>query len=157
MTITAMVIMERCKSAERDLRLIREKVARYRDASQRMTSTLDGVGSRGTGEADRLAAIMGEIDELERRAATRDKEYTAELAAACKLLNMLPSIECSILGRYYVSRQPLKAIAADLGYSYGYVRTRKGEGCAKLEELPEGVVLGMLPPWYVNEYEKRQR
>ncbi len=55
MTITAMDILTRCRAAERELRLLGEKVARYRDASQRMTSTLDGVGSRGTGESVRLA------------------------------------------------------------------------------------------------------
>lgn len=157
MTITAMVILERCKSAERELRLLREKVARYRDAAQRMTSTLDGVGARGTGETDRMAAIMGEIDDLERRADARDREYTAELAAAMKLLDRLPDVECRILSRFYVRHQPLKAIANDLGYSYGYVRTLKALGRERMERVPEGTVLGLLPAWYIIDNEKRQR
>lgn len=157
MTITAMDILTRCRAAERELRLLGEKVARCRDASQRMTSTLDGVGSLGTGESDRLAAIIGEIDDLERKRASRQREYTAELAAAMKLVDTLPSVECIILSRFYVRRQPLKAIALELGYSYGYVRSCKGEGCNRLKQVPEGVILALLPPWYINDDEKRQR
>ena len=157
MTITAMTILERCKAAERELRLLGERAARYRDASQRMTSTLDGVGSRATGESDRMAAMVAEIDDLERRTVTRNREYRAEVAAACKLLDMLPSVEGGILSRFYVRKQPLKAIAVELGYSYGYVRSCKADGCARLEQVPEGVILGLLPPWYIDEEEKRQR
>lgn len=157
MTLTAMVIMERCRSAERELRMLGERAARYRDATQRLTSTLDGVGARGTGESDRLSAIIGEIDELERRMACRKKEYSAEVAAAMRLADMLPGMECVIIGRYYIGRQTLKAIAAELKYSYGYVRSCKSDGCARLREVPEGTVLGLLPGWYIIEDEKRQR
>ena len=157
MAITAMTILDRCRAAERDLRLLGERAARYQDASQRITSTLDGVGSRATGESDRMAVMMAEIDDLERRIATRRREYTAEMTAACKLLDILPSVEGSILSRFYVRRQPLKAIAVELGYSYGYVRSCKAEGCARLESVPEGVILGLLPTWYIIEDEKRQR
>ena len=157
MTITAMDILTRCRAAERELRLLGERAARYRDASQRMTSTLDGVGSRATGESDRMAAMVAEIDDLERRIVTRNREYRAEVAAACKLLDMLPSMEGIILNRFYVRRQPLKAIAVELGYSYGYVRSCKAEGCNRLKQVPEGVILALLPPWYINDDEKRQR
>lgn len=157
MTITAMVILERCKAAQRELRLLGEKADRYRDASQRMTSTLDGAGARATGESDRMAAMVAEIDDLERRIAARRREYTAELAAACKLLDMLPGVECRILSRFYVRHQPLKAIANDLGYSYGYVRTLKALGRERMERVPEGTVLGLLPAWYIIDNEKRQR
>ena len=157
MTITAMVILERCRTAGREMRLLWERVARYQDAIGRMTSTLGSVGSRGTGETDRIAAMLGEIDELERRAEMRKKEYDAEVAATCKLLDMLPDVESAILSRFYVKRLPLKAIARELGYSYGYVRTCKSEGCKHLDDMPGSVILDLLPPSYITDDEKRQR
>ena len=155
MTMTAMVILERCRAAEKELRLTREKIARYRDAARRMTSALDGVGGRSSGEADRLAAIAGEIDALERRMKRREEDYSAELDAACRLLDMLPPKEALILYRYYLKRQTLSAVAAELGYSRGYIRNLKGAACARLAALGEGEVLRLLPVWYIIEEENR--
>ena len=155
MTITAMVILERCRAAEKEIRLLREKIARYHDAARRMTAALDGVGGRSSGEADRLAAITGEIDALERRVKAREAAYSAEVAAACRLLDLLPSMETLILHRYYLKRQTLSAVAAELGYSRGYIRNLKGAACARLGALGEGEVLRLLPQWYIIEEEKR--
>lgn len=157
MTLTAMEILERCRRADVEKRAIRERIGMYRDTAGRMTASLDGIGARSTGETDHMAAIMGEIDELERQLARREREHAAELSAALRLLDMLPPLECVILNRYYTRHETLNAIAIGLGYSYSYVRGRKADGCRQLREIGEGAVLGMLPTWYVKEDEKRQR
>ena len=151
MVITAMTILERCRTAERELRLLGERANRYRDALQRMTSTLDGVGARATGEGDRMAAMVAETDALEHRTDARREEYAAELAAAQRLLDRLPEVECKIMERYYIRRQPLKAIAMELGYSYGYARICKGAARDKLERIPADAIERLLPAWYTAE------
>lgn len=157
MTLTAMEILERCRRAESEKRRLREKVEMFRDTAGRMTASLDGIGARSTGEADHMATIIGEIDAVERELKQRDKEYTAEVAAACQMLDMLPPLECSVLSRYYVRRQTLRSIARDMGYSYSYVCHCKASGCQRLEVLGEGEVMRLLPVWYLIRDEKRQR
>ena len=143
--------------AEADMRRLKEKVEMYRDTAGRMTASLDGIGARSTGESDHMATIVGEIDAVERDLRQRDREYTAEVAAACQLLDMLPALECSVLSRYYVHGQNLRAISQELGYSYNYVRNRKAAGCRQLASLGEGEVMRLLPYWYIIEDEKREK
>ena len=149
--MTAMQIMERCRTAEADRRAIKNRAARYRESATRMSAALDGVGARSTAEPDKLSAILAEIDILERAIKRRDREYAAELAAACKLLDMLPEVECKIIDGFYISGKPLTAIARSLSYSYGYVRTVKSAACAHLDDIPEGMVAALLPAWYREE------
>ena len=151
MTLTAKEILERCRRAGAEMRRLHEKVDMYRDTAGRMTASLDGIGARSTGESDHMATIMGEIDSVERDLRQRDREYTAEVAAACKLLDMLPALECSVLNRYYVHGQNLRVIAQELGYSYNYVRNCKAAGCRQLASLGEGEVMRLLPYWYIIE------
>lgn len=157
MALTAMEILERCRRAEADKRRLRERVEMYRDAAGRMTASLDGIGARGTGEADHMAAIVGEIDGVERQLRQREREESAEIAAALQLLDTLPPLECLVLNRYYLRRETLNAIAVGLGYSYGYTRGKKADGCRLLRDWGEGEVMRLLPQWYIIEDEKRQR
>ena len=148
--MTAMEIFERCKAAESDKRALRERIARYRESAHRMSAALDGVGVRRTAEPDKLSAILAEIDMLEREIGQRDREYAAEVAAACKLLDMLPETECKIIDGYSLGGRPLTAIARSLNYSYGYVRTVKSTACSHLEAIPEAMVAALLPAWYLG-------
>lgn len=157
MTLTAMEILERCRRAEADKRRLQERIGMYRDAAGRMTASLDGIGARSTGETDRMAAIMGEIDAVEQLLRQREREYAAELAAALRLLDGLPPLECLVLNGYYLNRETLKAISIRLGYSYGYICNAKASACRQLRQIGEGTVMRMLPAWYVIEDEKRQR
>lgn len=156
MSITAIVILERCRRADEDRRRLQERIRMYRDGIGRVTASLDGIGSRSTGERDPMAAIIGEIDAAERRAGQREREYVAELNAACQLIDRLPALEGTILRRYYLQREDLRAISRDMGYSYGYVRSRKSAGCSALREVPEARVRALLPDWYLDG-EKRRR
>lgn len=149
--MTAMQIFERCKALDGDKKALRDRITRYRESATRMGAALGSIGSRSTAESDKLAAIMGEIDELERGIKQRERQYTAEVAAACKLLDVLPETECKIIDRYYISGEPLTAIARSMAYSYGYVRTVKSAACAHLESIPEAMVAALLPSWYLDE------
>lgn len=157
MTLTAMEILERCRRAEGEKRRLKERADMIRDTAGHMTASLDGIGARSTGEADHMAAMAGMLDAVERELAQRDLEYTVEIAAACQLLDMLPALECGIMSRYFIRGQTLRGIARDMGYSYSYVRGLKSEGCKHLHGIDQGVVLGLLPQWYIDEDEKRQR
>lgn len=65
------------------------------------------------------------------------------------LLEALPDLECSIMSRFYVRGQTVKAIAKDLGYSYGHVSRCKTEAIRRLREMGEGEVMRLLPIWYI--------
>ena len=148
--MTAMQIFERCKAAESDKRALRERITRYRESATRMSTALDGIGARSTAEPDKLSAIMAEIDLLERSIRRRDEEYAAELAAACRLLDMLPETECKIIDGFYIQGKPLTIVAREMSYSYGYIRTMKSTACFHLDEIPEGMVATLLPSWYMD-------
>lgn len=157
MTLTAMEILERCRRVEADRRKLRERVEMYRDAAGRMTASLDGIGARSTGETDHMAAIMGEIDAVEQLLRQREREYSAELSAACRLLEGLPELQQIVLVAYYIRRESLAAAALKLGYSQGYVRNLKTDAVRQLQQIGESAVIRLLPDWYVAEEEKRQR
>jgi len=152
--MTAMWIFDRCKLAAGDKKALRDRITRYRESATRISAALDGVGARGTAEPDKLLAIMAEIDELERSIQQRDREYAAEVAAACKLLDMLPDVECKIVSRYYIDGVALNTIAREMSYSYGYVRTVKSAACTHLDDIPEAMVAALLPAWYVQTFGK---
>lgn len=146
--MTAMEVMERCRSANAERRAVENRIQRYRDSATRITSAIGGVGGRGTSEPDKLTTIMGEIDALERRVAQRNREYAAEVAAANRLLDSLPETEARVLSLYYIRGMTLSAVARELTYSYGYIRAVKGSGCRILGSVPEGDVRQLLPAWY---------
>lgn len=146
MAMTAMTILERCRSAEADKRRLLGRIDRYRDMAGRITATLDSIGGgRSTGESDRMAGVVGEIDALERQIRQREREYGAELAAANKVLDGLPSVAGEIMSRFYIRRQPLRMIASEMGYSYGYVRNTKSSTARELRAMP---MAGKMPDWY---------
>lgn len=157
MTLTAMAILERCRRAESEKRRLIEKINMYRDTAGHMTASLDGIGARSTGEADHMTTMVAKIDAVERELRQRDKEYTAEMGAACQLLEALPDLECSIMSRFYVRGQTLRTIARDLGYSYGHVCHCKTDATRRLRALGEGEVMRLLPQWYIIEDEKRRK
>lgn len=146
--MTAMEIFEKCKAAEGDKKKLRDKIQRYRDSAGRMNAALDGIGARSTDEPDKLLAIMAEISELEGSIRQRDEEYAVEVAAACRLLDMLPDTECKIINAFYLQDHTLTLIARELNYSYGYTRTLKSIACTHLEAIPESMVTALLPAWY---------
>lgn len=156
MTLTAMEILERCRRAEGEKRRLKERADMIRDTAGHMTSSMDGIGARSTGETDRMATMVGMLDAVERELDQRDHEYTAEVAAACQLLDMLPALECGVMSRYYIRGQTLRSIARDMGYSYSYISRCKVSGCQHLLQLGEGAVMRLLPQWYIIENEKRR-
>ena len=157
MTITAMEILERCRRAEGEKRRLKERADMIRDTAGHMTSSLDGIGARSSGETDHMASMAAMLDAVEREFAQRDREYTAEVAAACQLMDMLPALECGVMSRYYIRGRTLRSIARDMGYSYSYISRCKTSGCQRLLQLGEGAVMRLLPQWYIVEDEKRQR
>jgi hypothetical protein len=157
MTLTAMEILERCRRAEGEKRRLKERADMIRDTAGHMTASLDGIGARSTGETDHMANMVAMLDGVERELQQRDREYTAEVAAACQLMDMLPALECSIMSRYYIRGQTLRKIAQDTGYSYSYVCRCKASGRQQLLQLGEGEIMRLLPQWYIIEDEKRQR
>ena len=149
MILTAMEILERCRRAEAEKRRLQEKVDMIRDMAVRMTSSLSGAGARSTGGGDHMAAMMARLEAAEQDVQRRDREYTAEVAAACQLLDRLPPLECSILTRYYIRGETLRAISKGMGYSYGYICNSKTTACRQLKDLGEGEVMRLLPTWYI--------
>lgn len=141
----AIEIMERCRAASSEINELREKIDRLRDGVNRMTQALDGIGGRGTSESDRFAAVMAEIDEVERTIEARVLQYSTEMMMACTLLDMLPERERRIADRYYLQGRSLKQISRELHYSYSYVRSGKGAAVAMLSTISDVEVYALTP------------
>ena len=74
------------------------------------------------------------------------------MAAACRLLDMLPDLESSVLHAYYIGQEGTAIIAARLKYQDGYIRKVKRNAEKALGEITPGQVASALPPWYLKEY-----
>lgn len=145
----AIMILTRCRNAERDERRIRQQIAQRREAMESVTPNMDAVGGgHGSAQSDKMAALVAQIDELERELKQRQKEHRVEVVAGCTLLDRLPEGESAVLHKYYLMREKVEAIANGLGYTAGYVRNLKSDGERLLQNMPDNVVDALLPDWY---------
>ena len=155
MTLTAMEILERCRRAEDDKRRLQERIDIYWDVAGHMTASLDGIGSRSTGEVDHTGAVISKIDAVERKIKQRDDEYNAEVLAASQLLERLPDFECSIMTGYYIRRKSIKEICASTKRSYGHVSRCKTAATRRLRAISAEEVMRLLPEWYIKGENKQ--
>ncbi len=153
--MNAVQILERCRQAPQDRESIMQRIQRYRDGAMSISRYGVSAGGHGTGGEDKLAEIASQIDEAERARAQRDREYVAEVAAACTLLDRLPDQESRVLHLYYVQGDTLNLISERMHNSYGYVRKLKSDGLALAQTIGLVDVARALPPWY-NEQELRR-
>lgn len=81
-----MMILTRCRNAERDKQRIRQQMMRRREAIESVTPSMDAAdGGHGSAQ-DKMAAFVARLDELERELSRRQREHRAEIVAACTLL-----------------------------------------------------------------------
>lgn len=148
----AITILQRCRDAEQDLRRIRQRIERRREAAESVSPRINAGGGRSTAEPDKIAAFVAAITELEADLRGREQARRVEVAAACVLLDGLPENESAVLHQFYIKRQKIPAIARRLGFTEGYIRKLKTMGERMLDELPQETVRGALPCWYIREY-----
>lgn len=149
--MTAMDVLQRCQRADGDMRRIREKIDRYRDSAARLNPVPTCAPAHGDGETDKMAAIMAEIDELERMIGRREREYQAELVAANRLIDMVPGENARrAAGMYYIDRKTIAGIAQEMRYSYGYVCALRRHAADALADVGPEQVDALLPGWYLD-------
>ncbi len=85
-----MTVLKRCRAAEGDMARIRLRIQRRREAMECITPRMDVTGSRSTAEPDKMGAFVAAITELEADLKARELARSAEVAAACVLLDALP-------------------------------------------------------------------
>ncbi len=149
--MNATEVLERCRAAQGEIASLQNRIERYRDSAASVTHFADGVGGgKSTGEPDKMLAFVAEIAALEEQKALRARQYSAELAASLKLLDMLPEMESRVLHLFYVKNIGLSVIAAEQNYSYGYIRKVKAEGLRQARLISARAVREVLPTWYLK-------
>lgn len=156
----AIIILNRCRAAERDLATIQEKIDRRRERLDDTSAPQvdPNGGSRGSGDKDKTGRLMGEIDALERQKQAREDAKNAEEVAAFALVDRLPDLEGKVIYKYYVKRMDTTAIAKDPKdprnrYTAGYIRKVKRNAEQLLDMMDPEQVAALLPPWYVQREE----
>lgn len=149
--MNAIDILNRCRSAQADIRRLEERIARYRDCATDSSAHINPNGRVQGSGSDSLAEFAAEICDCEEERDKRKREYKAESYCACKLLDRLPETECSVLYRFYMSGQTVDGIAAAIGLTANYVKRKKADGLARLAQIDRKIVLEMLPEWYGKE------
>lgn len=144
-----MTILLRVYEAKDDIARIQQKIDQRYDAAQSIVPQGMGTGG-GTGD-DKMASFAADIDRLEREKTAREQQQSAELAAACVLLDTLPKKESSVLHHFYIKREKIEVIAQKLTYSSGYVRTLKTSGEKKMRAIPMETLRASMPAWYAKE------
>ena len=149
--MNAVHILERCRQAPQDRESIEQRIQRYRDGAMSISKYGVSAGGHGAGGGDKLAEIASQIDEAARALAQREREYVAEVAAACTLLDRLPDLEGRVLHLYYVQGYTLSVISERMHNSYGYVRKLKGDGMVLAAAIDLVEVARALPAWYLEQ------
>lgn len=156
----AIIILNRCRAAEKDLATIQEKIERRRERLDDTSAPQvdPNGGSRGSGDKDKTGRLMGEIDALERQKQAREDAKNAEEVAAFALVDRLPDLEGKVVYKYYVKRMDTTEIAKDPKdprnrYTAGYIRKVKRNAEQLLDMMDPEQVAALLPPWYVQREE----
>lgn len=126
-------VLERCRSGDADVQRLRMRIARLERCGADPSMT----------EVD-IEACRRELDK-------RERQLDAERLAACRIVNMLPGMECSILFRYYVSGQSQGGITSALHIDAGYYKRKKRDGLAIVRQMDDALVDAQLPEWYLRE------
>lgn len=157
--LTGMVILQRCREADEDIALIDARIRRQRETMEAMGGMrMDAVGGgKGTPDPDRMGRMMAKLDGIEREKERRERERDAEIYSAGLLVDMLPNLEGEILHQYYVMGLSTGQIGRKMGYTGSYVRKKKTDGEAVMEQIisPERAA-GTLPEWYVRGFRVRR-
>lgn len=149
----AMTILRRCRAALADEERLQERIWQRREVLESVSAPQGDPngGSRAQGDRDKIGAILGDIDALERELQARREAEMAEKTAAVALLDMVPDLERKVLYDYYVKRWDTGEIARKEKYTAGYVRKTKRNGEQLLDMLGPERVAAALPNWYIKE------
>lgn len=149
--MNAIDILKRCRSAESELKLLDERIARYRACATDSAAHINPAGRVQGSGGDALSAFAVEIGDCEQERQQRQREYKAESYCACKLLDALPETECTILYRFYVGGQTVNGIASALSFTTNYVKRKKADGLALAAEIDPALIQSLMPDWYGKE------
>lgn len=154
----ALTILKRCRAADEDIERIRISIQQKWDILTNISAPQSDPngGGHATGDRDKNAKIMGDIDALERKKTEREQRKAVELASGSALLDMVPQTESQVLYAYYIQRMDTTAVAAKLKYQPNYTRRKKRDGEKALDLLSAETVAGTLPRWYLEEETGRE-
>lgn len=152
----AIELLERCRSADRELRTLRAREKRLREVAYYPGSsrTDNPGGGKSTAEPDRMAAHFAALDEVERAVQWREKRQRMEEVACAVLIDRELAAHgqaAEVLFGYYVQRMPVKVISLTMSLSISRVKNLKTEGIELLRVVPS--VDALLPPEYDQQEE----
>lgn len=155
----AIELLERCHSAERELRTLRARAKRLREVAYYPggSRTDNPGGGKSTAEPDRMAAHFAALDEVERAIRRRERRQRMEEVACAVLVDRELAAHgqaAEVLFSYYVQRMPVKVVSLEMKLSISRVKNLKTEGLERLRAVTN--VDELLPPEYdlkEDEYE----
>ena len=149
----AITILMRCRAAKSDIGRLQQRIEQRHEVLDSLSAPQadPNGGSRATGDRDKIARILADIDELEREIQARREEENAEKVSAVMLLDMVPDLESKVLHDYYIKRWDTSEIARKEKYTAGYVRKTKRSAEQLLTMISPERVDGTLPAWYLRQ------
>ena len=155
----AIELLERCHSAERELRTLRARAKRLREVAYYPggSRTDNPGGGKSTAEPDRMAAHFAALDEVERAIRRRERRQRMEEVACAVLIDRELAAHgqaAEVLFSYYVQRMPVKVVSLEMKLSISRVKNLKTEGLERLRAVTN--VDELLTPEYdlkEDEYE----
>lgn len=152
----AIELLERCHSAERELRTLRARAKRLREVAYYPggSRTDNPGGGKSTAEPDRMAAHFAALDEVERAIRRRERRQRMEEVACAVLIDRELAAHgqaAEVLFSYYVQRMPVKVASLEMKLSISRVKNLKTEGLERLRAVTN--VDELLPPEYDQQEE----
>jgi len=147
--MTAMELLERCRSADGEIKRIERQILDLREAMENVSPRVNDAGaSRGTFVHDRLAEFVARIDALDAKVRTRALQHSDEILACSLLANSLPEGEHMVIYQFYVMRKSPEGIANEQHFSERHVSRLKARAVSRLTAMTQEEVHAFLPPWY---------
>lgn len=152
----AIELLERCHSAEHELRTLRARAKRLREVAYYPggSRTDNPGGGKSTAEPDRMAAHFAALDEVERAIRRRERRRHMEEVACAVLIDRELAAHgqaAEVLFSYYVQRMPVKVASVEMKLSISRVKNLKTEGLERLRAVTN--VDELLPPEYNQQEE----
>lgn len=128
---------------------------RCRDYPDRVEETTNAIRRRkDVLKTSKSKKMRDEVANLEAQLVDLEKEHEVEMAAATRMIDMLPPVRGDIVHMFYLDGLSYVAIAQSKHYSSSYVRKQVGNGRKQLGNMTHSEVRALLPDWYVEKYNK---
>lgn len=144
--MNAIELLGSCRAADNEIRILEQRLRRLREVATSAAPPELMSGGRSTAERDHTGSYVATAEGIQKAIEARRLLKTRQEVACALMIDEIldGEREPSVIFGYYVKRQSIKEIAADLHISQSRVKNVKTEALERLKMLNEIYVMGLF-------------